>query len=284
MTGLVVGLEANRPTVLSDEGTRYLCYLRGRIQHHQGRIMVGDRVDFDPTDPGEAMITSVHARHNMLLRPPVSNVTGLFVVFTVVAPDGNRELLDKRLVLAELSSMRAEVIINKTDLITASEVEALARVYRNVGYPVWTISAERTSDVIAMMQAPREGIWVLVGESGSGKSTILGQAIPGSDSTTQGLSRIGRGKETTRRVGLWWFETYWLADAPGYTSLKTLVDDEREIRESFPEFGLVTCRYSDCRHLQEPQCGVRAAVADGGVDVLRYRHYQTILAEWVRTR
>jgi len=284
MTGLVVGLEANRPTVLADDGTRYLCYLRGRIHRDLGRIMVGDRVSLDPTDPGEAIITDVDTRKNTLLRPPVANVAGTFVVFTVTEPRGNRELLDKRLVLADLSHMEAEVVLNKVDLSSAEEVEAMRDIYRKAGYAVWPISSSTKEGLEAMVSAPRQGVWVLVGESGVGKSTLLAAAIPEAIAATGGLSRIGRGKETTRRVGLWRLRNFWLADAPGYTSLKMQVNDARDILRAFPEFGLYDCRYANCRHLKEPGCGVLAAVASGVLDSGRYRHYVAILDNWVTPR
>jgi len=284
VTGLIVGLEANRPTVLSDGGARYLCYLRGRIHRDLGRIMVGDRVDLEPTDPGQAMITGVHPRQNVLLRPPVANVTGTFVVFTLREPSGNRELLDKRLVLADLSNMQAEVVLNKVDVSTVDETQAIRDVYRRAGYAVWAVSASSGDGLDEMVRAPRTGVWVLVGESGVGKSTLLAAAIPSAVAATQGLSRIGRGKATTRRVGLWPLREFWLADAPGYTSLKVQVGDSRAIQRAFPEFGLYDCRYADCRHLQEPECAVVAAVAAGDLDALRYRHYVAIVHDWVTTR
>ena len=284
MTGLVVGLEANRPTVLADDGRRYLCYLRGRIQRDLGRIMVGDRVEVEPTDPGEGIVTAVVPRTNTLLRPPVANVTGMFVVFTLQQPQGNRELLDKRLVLAELSHMAVEVVVNKIDVADALELKAISEVYRRAGYPVWAVSSRTGDGLDEMFQASRQGVWVMVGESGVGKSTLLAAAIPEAAAVTQELSRIGRGRETTRQVRLWRLREFWLADAPGYTSLRMQVSEGREIAGAFPEFSEYPCRYADCRHLQEPGCGVVAAVQAGTLDGERYRHYVAILGNWVTDR
>ncbi len=282
MKGLVVALEANRPTVVSDEGTRYLCYLRGRIQRDHGRIMVGDRVALMPTDPGQALITAVEPRANTLLRPPTANVSGLQVVYTLIHPEGNRELLDKRLVLAELSGMRAEIVLNKSDLVPASAGEELAAVYSEIGYRVWQISVLTGAGIAEMLASSRRGIWVLTGDSGVGKSSLLSAILPQARLEVQELSRVGRGRETTRTVSLWPVGDFWLADAPGYTALTLEIERVEDVLFAFPEFSRHRCRFTDCRHLAEPGCGVRQALAEGTIDRIRYRSYTAIVNHWLK--
>ena len=52
----------------------------------------------------------------------------------------------------------------------------------------------------------------------------------------------------------------------------------RELAESFPEFvpALGDCRFQDCRHLSEPDCAVRALVAQGAVAADRYAFYRSL--------
>ncbi len=38
-----------------------------------------------------------------------------------------------------------------------------------------------------------------------------------------------------------------------------------------------SCRFTDCTHLHEPDCGVRRAVADGRIAESRYQSYRKIL-------
>jgi ribosome biogenesis GTPase len=40
-----------------------------------------------------------------------------------------------------------------------------------------------------------------------------------------------------------------------------------------------SCRFRDCRHLNEPGCAVRAAVADGVLATIRFDSYQKLAAE-----
>lgn len=283
MRGLVTLLEANRPTVVCDSGEHYLCYLKGKIKRDVGRIMVGDRVVVEPTDPGEARIVEVLPRANHLVRPPVSNVSGIFVVFSLESPIGSRELLDKRLAIAHLVGLRVEIIVSKVDLLRDSdELTVLEEAYREAGYPVWRLSVTNRQGVEALVHESRDGIWVLSGESGVGKSSLLRAIIPSAEASTQELSRIGRGQQTTRWVRLYAIDNYWMADSPGYTALETRVTQGREIEQAFSEFSQFPCRFSDCLHGQEPGCGVIAGVESGAIAPWRYRNYRKILEEWVK--
>jgi ribosome biogenesis GTPase len=53
------------------------------------------------------------------------------------------------------------------------------------------------------------------------------------------------------------------------------------VRQAFDEFALFSsaCRFLDCKHLQEPQCGVRDAVERGEIAAWRYESYLQILGE-----
>lgn len=283
MEGLVTLLEANRPTVELPDGSTFLCYLKGRIKRDIGRIMVGDQVVFEATDPGEGRIERVVPRKNQLLRPPVANVSGVFVVFSLVHPEGSLELLDRRLVMARVMGLNAEIVLAKIDVVhDLTKLKLIESAYRRIGYPVWPIASPTGQGVDPMTHQGRRGIWVLTGESGVGKSTLLKAIIPEADAETQQLSRIGRGQQTTRWVRLYNMDGYWLADSPGYTALDSTAPDVQTIADAFPEFDTVQCRFSDCLHRQEPDCGVTAAVALGHIADWRYRHYLKLLSEWVK--
>lgn len=283
MTGLVTLLEANRPTVTTDDGISFLCYLRGRVKRDSGRIMVGDRVEIEPTDPGEGMILKVLPRNNTLLRPPMANITGLFCVLSLKEPQGNLELLDKRLVLAHLTGVEAEIVITKTDLLeNGAAAEAVAHVYRQAGYPVWFVSMASGEGIEDFGARTRVGIWVMTGESGVGKSALLQAIFPDELLTSQALSRIGRGQQTTRYVRLLPIDSYWLADSPGYTSLQATVDSPVAIRDAFGEWRDVHCRFANCLHSNEPGCQVKEGVTSGRFDERRYTSYLNLTHLWVK--
>ena len=64
-------------------------------------------------------------------------------------------------------------------------------------------------------------------------------------------------------------------DTPGMRELQLLVS-ERGLRETFDDIETLAaqCRFSDCRHEDEPGCAVRAALDAGGLDAERYANYR----------
>ncbi len=280
----MVLLEANRPTVEAEDGTRFLCYLRGKIKRDQGRIMVGDHVEITPTDPGEAIITKVLPRVNSLFRPPVANISGLFVIFSFGQPTGSLELLDKRLVMADVLDVDAEIVVTKTDLVKdEEELLRFVRLYEEIGYRVWATSVVTHHGLSELLYSARHGIWVMIGESGVGKSSLVKAMLPHEDVAVQELSRIGRGQQTTRWVRLLKVQDFWLADTPGYTALEMAVSDAHRIRSAFWEWDNAACRFQDCFHIDEPGCDVLPKVRQGLYDPKRYEHYRLILQQWVKS-
>ena len=72
-----------------------------------------------------------------------------------------------------------------------------------------------------------------------------------------------------------------LIDTPGIRELGLWELDAADLRFFFPDLCDLApgCRFSDCSHLHEPDCAVRAAVADGSLDAARYATYQRIHAD-----
>jgi ribosome biogenesis GTPase len=278
VAGLVVRLEANRPTVhLADREEEWLCHLRGRIRRTHGRILVGDRVLVRPTGPGEGAIEAVLDRAITLVRPPLANVTGLLVVFSRRHPVGSEELLDRRLVLAELTGLAARIVASKADLVSAAERASLNPWAR--WYPVVWTSTRTGEGIPEVRDAVAGGIWVLTGESGAGKSSLVRALVPGAEVQVSDLSRIERGRQTTRTVALYRVGTGYVADTPGFTQLDLPPVTPTALRDAFPELRAVSCRFPDCLHRGEPGCRVPERVARGEIHPTRYRHYLAFLAE-----
>jgi ribosome biogenesis GTPase len=72
-----------------------------------------------------------------------------------------------------------------------------------------------------------------------------------------------------------------LYDTPGFTSLDMPGIEPLSVRELFPEFrGLnAECRYSDCMHINEPDCAVKDALARGEIPRTRYDSYLAMTEE-----
>ena len=70
-----------------------------------------------------------------------------------------------------------------------------------------------------------------------------------------------------------------LIDTPGLRELQ-LWDAEGGAEATFADIEeiAVRCKFSDCRHEQEPGCAVRAALADGTLDAGRFDGWVKIQA------
>lgn len=112
-----------------------------------------------------------------------------------------------------------------------------------------------------------------------GKSTLVNALIPGAASATGALSRIGRGRQTTRVVWLYSGPGFWVADSPGFGSLQVEVDDLRQLRAAFAEWAEAECRFDDCLHLGEPGCAVMQGLNQGRYDRVRYLNYRALVEE-----
>ncbi|EMP08049.1 PF03193 domain protein [Leptospira interrogans serovar Pyrogenes str. 200701872] len=65
-------------------------------------------------------------------------------------------------------------------------------------------------------------------------------------------------------------------DNPGIREVGLFSEgSEDELEEVFPEIAVAAeeCRFNDCSHNEEPNCGVVAAVKDGRISEARYFSY-----------
>ena len=71
-----------------------------------------------------------------------------------------------------------------------------------------------------------------------------------------------------------------LIDTPGLRELQ-LWDAEGGTEATFADIELIAagCKFSDCRHEQEPGCAVRVALADGSLDAGRFGGWAKIQGE-----
>jgi ribosome biogenesis GTPase len=120
---------------------------------------------------------------------------------------------------------------------------------------------------------------VLVGQSGVGKSSLVSALLPDTDVQTGGLMREEEGRHTTtasRAYALRGGGT--LIDSPGVRDFAPAIDrlDARSL--GFPELHRLAagCRFQDCRHMQEPDCAVIAAVETGDLLARRYESYRRL--------
>jgi ribosome biogenesis GTPase len=209
----------------------------------------------------------------------VANLTQLLVVLAPV-PVPELFVVDRYLAAAISAGVPAMLIVNKTDLGIVPELSAELDAYAAAGFRVIGCSAATAGGTQPLLDAlPQGALAALVGQSGVGKSSLVRQLVPEAEVAIGELVRAEEGRHTTTAARLFDLpQGAALIDSPGVRDFAPAVDalDERTL--GFPEVARLApgCRFSDCRHLREPGCAVRAAAESGALHARRYESYRRL--------
>lgn len=280
--------------VRRDDGAPVVAALAGRVKHAAGiKLAVGDDVVLRPEARGAWAITEILARRSRLARRSpgrargerviAANVDQVVVVFALRKPEPHPAMLDRFLVIAEANALSSRVVVNKVDLADEPEARRLFGVYEAIGYPLHLTSCRSRRGLDQLHEALRGRTSVLTGPSGVGKSSLLNAMYPGLELRVGEISEsVNKGRHTT--VGAWLHplpDGGFVMDTPGLREIGLWDVPAKGLDACFPEFRALRdqCRFNDCRHLAEPGCAVRAALAAGEVDATRYASYGKLLEE-----
>lgn len=251
------------------------CKARGRFRLDKISPLVGDHVEFSPTEPSRGFLTSVQPRKNEFVRPPIANIDKMVIVASAAIPVTDPFLIDKMTAIAEKNDCESVICINKCDIEPA---ERLYDIYKATGYKTIRMSAETGEGLPELREAIRGAVCVLTGNSGVGKSSILNILEPGFRIATGDVSsKLGRGRHTTRHVELYKLSCgATIADTPGFSAFDTeQLSDKEELQYLFPEFEsfIGGCRFLDCAHIKEPGCAVIESLGAGDIQKTRHESY-----------
>lgn len=286
------------------EGSLYVCSLRGRLkQELKGRppgLIVGDRVTLTgltaetarlsgafagaPADMPKAVVETLLPRQNYLIRPKIANVEQCLIVLAARHPKPDWLLLDRLLAALFASGIKPLLAVNKIDQPGAGHLLDYLAVYQKAGCATFAASAVTGEGIAELERALYGHISTVAGQSGVGKSTLLNLLQQGQRLKTGEISqKLRRGRHTTRTVELLPLSGGgWLADTPGFSRL-ALPQGLRpeQLSDLYPDFAAYAaeCRFAGCRHADEPDCRIKAAVQTGELDAGRYQRYLTLLAE-----
>jgi ribosome biogenesis GTPase / thiamine phosphate phosphatase len=299
------GLEPARVAV--EHRDAYLLYtargerpaeLSGRLRHavasRDELPAVGDWVAIaDPEGAERALVQAVVPRRTKFSRMAANDhgqtieqvvAANVDVVFLVAGLDGDLNLrrLERYLTLGWESGAAPVVVLTKADLCadvegTKLEVESVA-----VGVSVHAVSnvTGEGIDALAAYFAGDRTVAAL-GSSGVGKSSLVNR-LAGEDLMATGDVRAdGRGRHTTTNRQLLVLPAGGLfLDTPGMRELR-LWESEEGLAAAFDDVAAVAarCRFADCAHETEPDCAVRAALADGSLDPERLSSWRKLQNE-----
>lgn len=260
-----------------------------RIKGKRLKPVCGDYVEAEPI-AGESdwLITAICERRNRLTRPNLrgkvevlaANIDRLLVV-AAPAPEPDWSIVDRYLCAAELIGAAAAVVFNKIDLPCASGVNEVLEDYARTGYATVRCSAKTGGNIEAVARLLKDGVSIIVGQSGVGKSSLINRLLDDDRQRVAAVSqKSGEGRHTTVNSALLNLPGGGaVIDSPGVRDYAPALQPD-EVVVGFREIAIFAhdCRFANCRHLREPGCAVKDAVATGAISKRRYDSYRHLLA------
>lgn len=265
----------------------YECKAKGIFRKQDIKPLVGDNVIIEVLDEDNRIgnITEILPRTSELIRPAAANVDQALVIFAITNPEPNFNLLDRFLVMMDYQNLPTVILFNKEDLADDSEKERVKNIYRDCGCTLLFASAAKEQGLYEVREILMGKTTILAGPSGVGKSSLTNYLMQESTMETGDVSRIGRGRHTTRHSEIFCMEKdSYICDSPGFTSLMLPDIEAGELRYYYPEFAWYEgkCRFNGCVHVNEPDCAVKSAVEEGIICRERYDSYLCLYDELKR--
>lgn len=268
--------------------------LRGRLRSFE-LPTVGDWVDFE--ERGEADVGIIHEvlpRHTSLVRKvsagraktlqTLSANVDLTLCLMPMTRPLDEELIARYVTFATGAGCEAAIIFTYLDQnadASAKYASGCRKVAPDVA--VYAVDARQTSareQLAPLLTAGRT--LVLIGASGVGKST-LSNSIAGDEEQQTGATKAttGAGRHTTVSRRLILCPPVIIIDTPGLRNLN-ISGASPDFRQAFADLiELETrCKFRDCRHQQEPDCAVQAALASGELAAERWQIFRKLVAEY----
>lgn len=258
------------------EGNVYECRAKGILKKNNITPLVGDFAEFEILSEVEGNVLGVVNRKNSLIRPPVANVDLVIIVVALKIPEPSLFFIDKQLIFLSKNNIKPLICLNKSDL---EEGRKIKEIYENIGYKVLFTSAKEKYGVEELKQELNGKTAVFVGNSGVGKSSLTNLLVDEKRMEEGNLSKIERGKQTTRHSELLRiYDNTYIIDTPGFSSFEVSDIGSKELFFQFGEFMQYTanCRYDDCTHVGEAECGIKYALSEGKIAESRYESFVTL--------
>lgn len=273
--------------------------IRGRLRLKGMRttnpVAVGDRVEYEIDDTGEALIVEIHPRKNYIIRRAsnlskeshiiASNLDQAVMVATLTMPVTSVEFIDRFLVTCEAYSIPAVIVLNKIDLMEElrEAVEEFHNIYELAGYRVIDVSAVTGENVDLVKELLHNRVTLLTGNSGVGKSTLINHIHPDYEIRTADISEYHQmGRHTTTFAQAYELPSGgYIIDTPGIKGFGLIDIEDEELYHFFPELMKYSegCQFYNCVHVHEPRCAVIDAVERGEISESRYISYLKMLEE-----
>lgn len=286
-TAQVISSHGRHHFVRDERGVLYEAHRRGK----KSDVVVGDIVHCSPAIDNTVAIESVEPRSSLLFRQDewrtktlAANIDQLVIIFAS-APRFNPWFVWKALLASNVAGVHPIIIRNKTDLKeSAQEAQDFLFSLSAMGYETYQLCALNNSDesnelLDRIFNNHRS---LLVGQSGMGKSTILNLLVKEANAKTQEYSQaLNLGRQTTTSTTLYDLDRGegFVIDSPGFQEFGLAHLQLNDVLRAMPDVLPYAdgCRFTNCRHLKEPNCSVKEAVDNGLISRERYEFYVSII-------
>lgn len=302
MKGVVVKSTGSWYDVKSAVGEIYKVRLKGIFRLDETKdtnpIAVGDRVSIARESAEDGwVIAEIETRENYIVRSSpkhkgarqilAANLDQALLVVTMSNPRTSTGFIDRFLLTTEAYHIPTIILFNKQDLLQAKGIkkqEAVSEIYKKIGYATVFVSALTGGQLPEVKALLQNKTTLIAGHSGVGKSTLLNAIQPGLHLRTEAISRItGKGMHTTTFAEMHELDFGGnVIDTPGIREFGIMDFKPEEISHYYIEMreALPHCKFNNCMHENEPECGVRAAYREGKISEERYLNYLTIMNDY----
>lgn len=291
----VTAVHKERFEIVSEYGLGF-ARLKTKEFYYQGTDFptAGDYVMIQYVPDGDSLIIATLPRRTYFSRRepgPVPKEQAVAANFDYVFimqslnMDFNIKRLERYLTLAWQSGAQPVILLTKADLVEDTwnailQVETVA-----TGANIHAVSAHTGYGLQRLKGYLQPGKTVVfLGSSGVGKSSLV-NALAGKEiMTVSGIREDdSKGRHTTTHRQLVRLDNgVMIIDTPGMRELG-MWDVSQGMSDAFAdvESFLGKCKFSDCRHQNEPGCAIRNAIARGKLSAARWESYQKLKEESV---
>ena len=292
-SGRVVSSHGRHVVVETPDGQRVLCHPRGK----KSEVVVGDQVRWLRSGD-EGVVEAIEPRRNRLFRQDewrtksfAANVDQLMMVVACDPPFSESQLA-RAMIAAADACIPTTVVLNKIDLPQADAARARLRPYRDMGVDVVEVAlkVDPAGSSARLRPLLEHRVSLILGPSGAGKSTLINLLVPHARAQVGEVSKaLSSGRHTTTTTSWYWLGTTHdaaLIDSPGFQEFGLRQIEIRQLAMLMPDLAAEAgrCRFHNCTHREEPDCGLREAVEAGRIAASRWRVYQELYAELSRQR
>lgn len=282
--GRVVNAQRNVNEVVTSEGI-FKCATKGKLLYNQIFPIIGDWVVIDENN----QIIDILTRKNVLVRKSnekkvLKDEMASYIDQVFIVVDANEHSINLINSIVNLvSDLKFAIIINKCDLLDDKQIELLkeqlenAYAYADV-YFVSTVNKERFITNLNLFEKGKT--YTFIGKSGVGKSSIINQVFNKTIMKTAEVNdKTNEGRHTTTHKQILLHDDgFCLMDIPGVRLFDSWISEgDSLVFEEIIELSK-NCKFSDCKHEDEPGCNVVNNVSPTLLEEYRkYNDYQLYL-------